>query len=444
MTIVSNFFTDTVVVVLVLGFMIFIHELGHFVAAKRFGVRVQVFSLGFGKRLFGFKRGETDYRVSLLPLGGYVKMSGEDPSEPTSGDSGDFLSHPRWQRFVIAIMGPAMNIVTAILLLTVLYKYHFQKPAYDEQPARIGEVEKNSPGAKAGLQPGDLVVRAGNLSNPKWEDLELKVMTTTGEAIPMQVERGGKLVDVLLTPQAEGADQIGFAGLLPCIPSTIGAVEPSMPAGQAGLKAGDKIVSVDGKAAPCFGSIAQILQDANGQRLDLTVLRKGRELQLQVQPVYRDEDGQKRWLIGVNSTRLDVVVRQLPWNRAIATAMDDNIRNTVATFDVLQKILTHHMSARSLSGPIGIAQISGEAYRAGIPDLLMLVSFISLQLGIFNLLPIPILDGGMIVMLGVEGLMRRDLSLKVKERVVQVGMVFLLILAVFVMYNDIIKTIKPY
>ncbi|MGH9430752.1 MAG: RIP metalloprotease RseP [Terriglobia bacterium] len=444
MTIVSNFFTDTVVVIVVLGFMIFIHELGHFVAAKRFGVRVMVFSLGFGKRLFGFKRGGTDYRVSLLPLGGYVKMSGEDPSEPTSGDPGDFLSHPRWQRFVIAVMGPAMNIATAVVLLSLLYKFHFQKPAYEEQAARIGQVEQNSPAAEAGLQPGDLVVQAGGLKNPKWEDLELKVMTTTGEAIPMQIERNGKLVEASLTPKAEGVDQIGFAGLSPCLPSVVGRVEPGMPARQAGIEAKDKIFAVDGKQTPCWGSLAGMLQNLKGKQLDLTVLRTGLEMHFEVRPVYREERGEKRWVIGVESPRMDVVVRQLPWNRAVATAVDDNVRNTVATFDVLEKILTRHMSARSLSGPIGIAQISGEAYRAGLPDLLMLISFISLQLGIFNLLPIPILDGGMIVMLGVEGLMRRDLSLQVKERVVQVGMVFLLMLAVFVMYNDIIKTIKPY
>ncbi|HUY12724.1 MAG TPA: RIP metalloprotease RseP [Terriglobia bacterium] len=444
MTLVSNFFTDTAVAVVVLGFMIFIHELGHFMAAKRLGVRVPVFSLGFGKRLFGFKRGETDYRVSLLPLGGYVKMAGEDPSEPHTGDPGDFLAHPRWQRFVIAVMGPVMNIATAIILLSVLYKYHFQKPAYEEQPARIGEVDGNSPAAKAGLQPGDLVVQAGDLRNPTWEDFELKVITTTGEPIPMEVNRDGRLLQISLTPQAEGADQTGFAGLYPCLPNVIGAIEPGLPAIQAGIKPGDKIVAIDGKPVACFGSLAETLQGLKGQWLDLTVLRASHGLHFQVRPVYRNIQGKQRWVIGVDSPRMDVVVRQLPWNRAIATAVDDNIRNTMATFDVLEKILTRHMSPRSLSSPIGIAQISGEAYRSGIPDLLMLVSFISLQLGIFNLLPIPILDGGMILMLGIEGLMRRDLSLKVKERVVQVGMVFLLLLAVFAVYNDIIKTIKPY
>jgi regulator of sigma E protease len=444
LSIVSNFFTDTAVVAAVLGFMIFIHELGHFVAAKRFGVRVMVFSLGFGKRLIGFKSGDTDYRISLLPLGGYVKMAGEDPSEPHSGDPGDFLAHPRWQRFVIAIMGPTMNIATAVILLTLLYRYHFQKPAYEEQPARIGEVEKNSPAAKAGLEPGDLVVQAGSLKNPTWEDLELKVLTTTGEPIPLEVNRNGKLLDVSLTPQAEGADQVGFAGLFPCMPSVVGGIEPGLPASKAGLKPGDQILSVNGKGVPCFGSLAQTLQALQGQRMDLAVLRDGREMHFEMQPVFRDVQGEKRWVIGVESPRVAVVIRQLPWGRAISTAVNDNIRNTTATFEVLKKILTHRMSARSLSGPIGIAQISGEAYRAGMPDLLMLISFISLQLGIFNLLPIPILDGGMILMLGIEGLMRRDLSLKVKERVVQVGMVFLLILAAFVMYNDIIKTIKPY
>jgi regulator of sigma E protease len=194
LNVLTNMATDVVVVAIVLGFMIFIHELGHFVAAKRLGVRVLTFSLGFGHRLVGFERGGTDYRISLLPLGGYVKMAGENPAESNHDDPGDFLAHPRWQRFIIAVAGPAMNILTALVLLAALYKYHYEKPAYEEQPARIGDVESGSPAAQAGLRPGDLIVRMGNVDHPKWEDVELNVAMTTRQPIPLEVERDGRLL----------------------------------------------------------------------------------------------------------------------------------------------------------------------------------------------------------------------------------------------------------
>ncbi len=439
----SSFFTDAVVVVVVLGFMIFVHELGHFMAAKWFGVRVLVFSLGFGKRLFGVKKGDTDYRVAALPFGGYVKMAGEDPSEAHKGEPGEFLARPRRQRFVVVVMGPAMNLLTALALLAGLYKYRFPKPAYEEQPARIGDVEPDSPAARAGLLPEDLIIRFDGFSNPKWEDVDIKVLTAVGEAIPLEVERDGHNLNLTVTPKAEGRDQIGYVGWVPYVPAIVGLVEPGLPAGQAGLKPGDRIVALDGHRIGYSPALAYFLQSGKGKQVGLTAQRDGKEFQVQLRPVYSEVMGEKKWRIGV-AFRNDTVVRQLPWGRAIAASFHDNLRNTLVTFDVLARIVTRRMSARSLSGPIGIAQISGEAYRAGIPELLVLVAFISLQLAIFNLLPIPILDGGAIVLLLIEALIGRDLSLKVKERVAQVGMAFLLLLAVFLMYNDLVKTFRPY
>jgi regulator of sigma E protease len=439
----SSFLTSTIVVVIVLGIMILVHELGHFVAAKLFGVRVLTFSLGFGKRLFGFKYGPTDYRVSLLPLGGYVKMAGDDPTEVRPGDPDEFLAKPRWQRFIIAVMGPSMNVLMALVLLAGLYHYHYPKPAYMEAPARVGEVEPNSPASQAGILPGDLIVRLGELQHPDWEDLKMKVLTTAGESLPVEILRDGKQLSLTLTPKAKGPDEVGDAGLVPCIPGKIGLVEPGKPAGQAGLKAGDMIVALDGRELGCWQQLSAAIQDSKGKSLQLTVSRDGKQFQASITPYRGESAGEEKWLIGVGY-RSEVVVRQLPWADAIVTSVDDNVRNCVITFDVLGRIITRRMSARSLAGPIGIAQISGEAYRAGLPELLMLVAFISLQLGIFNLLPIPILDGGMIMMLVIEGAMRRDVSLEVKERFAQVGIVFLLLLAVFVTYNDIIKTLRPH
>jgi regulator of sigma E protease len=439
----ASFFTDVVVVVLVLGLMIFVHELGHFLAAKAFGVRVLVFSLGFGKRLLHWTREDTDYRISALPFGGYVKMAGDDPSAERQGEPWEFLAKPRWQRFVIVAMGPTMNVLLAVLLLAGLYRFHFQKPAYEEQPARVGDVEADSPASQIGLEPGDLVVLLDGLQHPRWEDLQMKILTTVGEAMPLEVERDGKILNLALTPRAEGPDRVGDAGLYPYAPGVIDKVEPGLPASQAGLLPGDQIVGIGGHKVLYWPRVAYLLQSGKGKTVQLSILRGGREFQTTLTPVLTDVMGEKRWRIGV-SFHNDMIVRKLPVGSALKAAYQDNLRDCLETFDVLGKILTHRLSPRSLAGPIGIAQLSGEAYRAGLPELIMLVSFISLQLGIFNLLPIPVLDGGVILMLLVEGLIRHDLSVRVKERVVQVGFIFLLLLVVFLMCNDIMRTLRPY
>jgi regulator of sigma E protease len=440
---IGSFLTDAIVVVVVLGFMIFIHELGHFLAAKYFGVRVTVFSLGFGKRLLHFQRGDTDYRISALLFGGYVKMAGDDPTELRQGDPGEYLSQPRWHRFVIVMMGPTMNILLAVLLLGGLYKFHFQKPAYQEQEARVGDVAENSPAAKAGIEAGDLIVRLDGLRNPRWEAVEFRTVTTVNEALPLELQRGNEIIKTTLTPVPKGPSQIGYVGWFPYMPGVIESIEPGYPADKAGLKPGDEIVGLNGRTILCGPCIAYALQTGEGKPVDLMVQHQGKEFTVHIKPFYSDVMGEKRWRIGV-LFHSPVVVRHLPLGQALLASVEDNLRNCRATFDVLGKIVTRRMSPRSLSGPIGIAQLSGEAYRAGLPELLMLVSFISLQLGIFNLLPIPVLDGGVILLLLIEGALRRDLSTEVKERVVQVGIVFLLLLAVFVMYNDIVKTLKPY
>src|SRR5271157_3987374 len=243
----GSFITDVVVVVLVLGLMIFVHELGHFLAAKFFGVRVLVFSLGFGKRLLHWAKGDTDYRISALPFGGYVRMAGDDPSAERMGEPWEFLTKPRWQRFVVVVMGPTMNILLAVLVLAGLYKFHFQKPVFEEQPARVGDVEADSPASQIGVKPGDLVVRLDNLQNPRWEELQIKILTTVGEAMPIEVERDGKTLSMALTPRPSGPDRVGDAGLYPYAPGVIDKVEPGLPAGQAGLLPGDRIVGIDGK-----------------------------------------------------------------------------------------------------------------------------------------------------------------------------------------------------
>lgn len=464
MTSLSNAATDIVVVIIALGLMVFIHELGHFMAAKWMGVRVLTFSFGFGKRLFGVKRGEftwgplqeaesegTDYRLSLLPLGGYVKMAGEDPSQTVSalegpagatrGDEGDFARHPRWQRFIIVVMGPVMNILLAIVLLAGLYRYHYEQPAFENEQARIGEVSPDSPAATAGLQPGDLLTRVGSITNPKWEDVDLQIAMSPGKALPVTIVRGGETREVELVPRAQGRDELGYAGLSPCMPAQIDQVSKGAPASRAGLKKGDRIEALDGRPILCSQDLITALQKGEGKPVELTVARSGNNLNFQITPELGSPNGRKQWLIGVG-LRL-VVVKQLPWPSAFTSSVQENVKTFQLSFTALGKIITRKMSTRSLAGPIGIAQMSGEAYREGIADLISVTAFISLQLAIINLLPIPVMDGGVIFLLLIESVMQRDLSLAFKERVVQVGLAFLLLLIVFIMYNDLVKTFQP-
>jgi regulator of sigma E protease len=457
----SRTFTDIAVVVVSLGFMIFIHELGHFLAAKWSGVRVLTFSFGFGKRLFGVKAGQfsfgrpplmvsagdvpddrTDYRISLLPLGGYVKMAGEDPSEGSTGDPGEFRSHPRWQRFFIVLMGPAMNVLLAIFLLTVLDRYHYEVPLFETQPALVGEIEPNSPAAQAGFKPGDLLTRVGDEQNPDWEEVELKVAMSPGGTLSVEFVRDGRTSQSAITPRAEGAERLGVAGWTPCVTPQIDLVEEGSPAAKAGVQRGDRILAFAGKAIPCWQDLPPALQASQGTPAELTVQRGETSVKMSLAPIMGDVNGRSQWRIGVGLR--EVVVRQLSWPKAVSSSIDENIKNCQLSFEAVGKILTRQMSPRSLSGPIGIAQMSGEAYRSGITDLVRVTADISLSLGIFNLLPIPILDGGVFFMLLIESIIRRDLSLAVKERIVQVGLALLLLLTVFVMYNDLVKTFKPY
>jgi regulator of sigma E protease len=454
LTTLTNAVTDVVVIVIALGLMVFIHEAGHFFAAKWIGVRVNTFSFGFGKRLLGIKNGNfsfgrledaespgTDYRLSLLLLGGYVKMAGEDPSQERTGDPGEFLSRPRWQRFVIVIMGPAMNVLLAVGLLTALYRYRYEEPVYESQAARVGEVAADSPAAKAGIQPGDLLTRVGDALNPNWEDAELKVAMSPAQPLGVEVLRGGQTQQLELTPEPEGRDRLGYAGWGPCIPAQIEVVEKGSPAAGAGLKPGDKIEAYDGHPLTCWQDLTPDIQAGQGKAAVFGILRRGREISVSVQPAFGAVGDQKKWYIGVLPKQS--IVKELAWPDALTASVSENSKIFGLTLDAIGKVITGRMSTRSFAGPIGMAQMSGEAYREGLPDLISVTAGISLSLGIFNLLPVPILDGGVIFMLLIEGVMRRDLSLAVKERVVQVGLALLVLLTVFVMYNDIVKSFKP-
>jgi regulator of sigma E protease len=424
-------------IVPVLGFMILIHEFGHYAVAKWLGVRVEVFSIGFGKRLIGFRKGETDYRIAAIPLGGYVKMSGENPMDSRTNDPREFLNHSRWHRFLIAIAGPAMNIMLAIALLTTVYMVHYEYPAVYDEPTVVGWVLKDSAAAKAGFQIGDRITRIAEIQNPTWKQVDLKEALSPGQPLSVEVERNGRPLELTVVPEAAGVDRIGFAGWAPKEQAVmITDLQPGKPAEKAGLKEGDRILTIDGKPVPALQAMVESLEDSKDRPITLVVLRDGQEKSFTVQPILSE----KRYRIGIGS--MQTKVKTLPFAEALGLSLTENRQNGLLILELVKKMVQRKISLRSIEGPIRIGQAAGEAARRkGWTPLMELSAAISLNLGIFNLLPIPILDGGVIFFLFIEGLMRRDISMNIKERVYQVAFVFLVVFAAMVIYNDLLKTI---
>jgi regulator of sigma E protease len=441
----EHFLISVLAVAVILGFMILIHEFGHYAVAKLLGVRVEQFAIGFGKRLVGFRRGETDYRINLLPLGGYVKMSGENPMDERTGDPGEFLSHSRWHRFLIAIAGPSMNILLAIGLLTVVYMVHYEYPAVLDEPAVVGWVIPDTPAAKAGIQAGDRLISIDGIQNPTWEQVNPREAMSPNQPLDVTLERRGQTISMTIVPEPLGNDQIGSAGWLPKEPNVrITDIESGLPADKAGMKVGDEIVALNGQPVPAIEMMIETLKRTKEQPVEITVLRDGQSKTFTIQPVLADVSGlgEKRYRVGVASQPMKVV--SLAPGAALARSIDRNKQGSLLILELLKKMVQRKMSIRSIEGPIGIGRAAGDAaVKKGWTPLLELTSAISLNLGIFNLLPIPIMDGGVILLLFVESLMRQDISLPIKERIYQAAFVFLVLFAVMVIYNDLVKTLHP-
>ena len=439
----SDFIISVVAVAVVLGFMILIHEFGHYAVAKLLGVRVEVFSIGFGKRLIGFRKGDTDYRIAAIPLGAYVKMSGENPMDERTGDPAEFMSHSRWHRFLIAVAGPTMNILLAIFLLTAVYMVHYEYPVFLDKPAVIEGIKHDSAAAQAGLQPGDRIVKVDGIENPTWEQLQPRVWLSANQPLNITIQRGNQIFQKTIVPQSVTTSEVGSAGWYPEEPVIVGRIEAGTPAAQAGLAEDDRIIAMNGKPLVSIESMIERLQQSKDDPVDLTVMRGNQTLNFHLKPVLSktEDPKEQRYRLGFLN-KSETKVTTLPFVQALGLSLEQNRKYSLLILELAKKILQGKVSPKAVSGPIGIAQDAGyAAQQKGWTPLMELTAGISLNLGIFNLLPIPILDGGVILFLLIEGLMRRDVSLRIKERVYQAAFVFLVLFAVMVIYNDLMKTL---
>ena len=436
--------------IVLVGVMVVVHEFGHFAVAKLCKVRVEAFSFGFGPRLFGFKYGDTDYKVCLLPLGGFVKMAGENFAEvgdAASGtanvapadDPGAFTSHPRWQRILIGLAGPVSNFILAFGLMLFYFGWINEVPAVEVKDTTVEWVVPDSAAAQAGIEPGDIIRRFNTEDNPDWDKVLAQTVPNPNQTVPVTVDRGGRLLETSLHLPAElkGDD---LAGLLPQFmvgPIGVQMVQPGSPADQAGLRAGDAIQSVDGHPFHAITSLLAYLQVGKGKPISLEVLRNGATIApIVVHPAMLDTS----WKMGIQTVAPPMHSDPLPLRRAWAKSTNFCADNSFLIVEILQRLFTHRVSVSQLSGPVGIARMAGEAAETkGWSPKFVLASEISLNLGILNLLPFPILDGGMILFLLIEGVMRRDIGINIKERIYQAAFVVLLAFFAFVIFNDVTK-----
>ena len=445
-----NILGNALALVFVLSILVFVHEFGHFAVAKAFRFPVEVFSFGFGKRLFGFTRNGTDYRVSALPLGGYVRVIGLGPDESTLADGTSAEAPPtgkRWQRALILIAGPLMNLVLAFVLYTAVFAVGIAVPAYQLTPAVIKIVEAGSPGAQALFLPGDRVVSIDGTQTPRWRDAEFLFAMNAREPLTVEVDRQGLGVFLHVTPRAVGKYDMGDVGLFPDFGRNVRArlnlVVPGDRAEAAGLKRGDVVESIGGRLIrgatdEVFAKFVSAIEQSAPGPIPVTYLRDGKTATTLISPRKEGDS----WKVGVQvGADLPEVVERFPVGQSFVEASRRLRTDLRTTLSILGRLFRGRASMKSMSGPLEIAKFSGEAARTSPVSLLALMAAISLQLGVFNLLPIPVLDGGHLFLLTIESATRRDFSLRVKERILSLGFVMLVALLAVAIYNDLAKNL---
>lgn len=420
--------------VFVLGVLIFVHELGHFLVARWLGVRVVTFCLGMGPKLLKWRRGDTEYAIAAFPIGGYVKMAGENPDDPQTGSKDEFLSRPKWDRLRILMAGPLMNILLAVVFTTVVVAQGAQVPIFESDPVDVAVVTKDSPAERGGVLPGDRIVKVGRQKTPTWERFYLAIGTRAERDVPITLLREGRELTLTVRPEAQTKMRIGDIGVLPKVHPAIASVTAGGPAETAGLKANDVVLALNGEPIVFSGQLSAEIRKHPEESITLTIERAGETLEIPVTPRRQGQIG----LIGIGIQDPSRTIKPGPLG-SLKLSLERNVEYSGLIFQTIAGLLTRETSANQLMGPVAIAQMSGDYAAAGWVALLTFMASLSLNLGLLNLLPIPVLDGGHIFIMALEGIARRDFSLKVKERLMLAGFLVLMLLMVVVVYNDLAR-----
>ncbi|MDH3974815.1 MAG: RIP metalloprotease RseP [Deltaproteobacteria bacterium] len=431
--------TTIISFILVLGLLILVHELGHFLVAKKLDVKVEKFSIGFGPKLFAFTRGETEYMVSAFPLGGYVKMKGEEPGEALENDPREFASKPVGQRMAIIIAGPLMNLILTFLLLPLVFMMGVNIPAYLKEEVQIGWVMDDSPAMDAGIEPGDIIRKIDGEEVATWEKAITIITSSPGNKLSVDIVRNGLPRRVDLVPHTQKNNGAGYAGILHPMEARAAEISPGLPAEKAGFVKGDLITAINGRQVRHWIEMSNIIQELGEKEAIISLARDGKSLELKLKPVI--DEASKRAIIGISRSEQMRMVKY-GFSGAIKEGMNKAVELTSLTLDILKKLFTFNLSIKSLGGPIMIAQATGAAAESGLSELIYLMAFISLQLGVLNLLPIPVLDGGHVFFLLAELALRKPVSTKAREIAQQVGFAILITLMLIVSYNDVMRAIS--
>ena len=422
---------------IVFGILVFIHEFGHFFTAKLVGIRVETFSFGYGKRLFGVRRGETDYRISLIPMGGYVKFLGEGELFAEGGQAtlppDHFLAKTRWQRFLVMAMGSVMNLLLAVVLIAVVGMVGVSVPGYQEERPVIGWIEAGSPAEKAGFNIGDEILSIDGEKVASWGDVELAVGSKPDRDVSVELRRGGENLRLAMRTEKKTRYALGYAGFTGDILTQVKMVKSGSPADKAGLRPGDIIRSIDGRPIN-FYEFVQVIEKNPDRSLTLDVQRGGEPVSLTVTPRLEGSVGR----IGIYQEP-QTILKKFGFFAAFGQSLTENAKNAFLIVRFIKDLFVGRASTQQLGGPIDIANFSYAALKLGFIAMLSWIGLISLQLGIINLFPIPVFDGGQIFVLAIEAIIRRDLGPKVRQVWMQVGFVIFVLLIVFVILNDIVK-----
>jgi regulator of sigma E protease len=421
----------------VLGVLIFVHELGHFLMARRIGVKVLTFSLGFGPKLLNVKRGDTEYCVSAIPLGGYVKMAGENPEDSRTGAPDEFLSKGKWQRFQVLVMGPIMNLVLAFVVMAAVFYQGAQVPAFERQPVVIGAFAPNSVGQAAGLKLGDRVISIDGKTIETWDQFSMAIVPKAKRTVSVGYVRDGRGGEAMMVPTAQGKYEIGDIGIQPSIHPEVSEVSPGQPAAEAGLQKGDVVLAANKEQNISYPRLIETIRGSEGKTVALQIKRGGMIQTITVSP--RRVNGSAYAMIGAQIGDWETITVNPGPLEALKLSAQKNWEWARLIVETLAGLFTHETSVKQLMGPVAIADLSGAAAQAGWISLFSLMAMISLNLGLLNLMPIPVLDGGHIFILALEGLARRDFSMRVKEKMLLGGFVLLLALMVTVIYNDLMR-----